>query len=114
MVNKKAQGMSTSTIILLILGLIILVILILGFSLGWNRLAPWINTNNIEAIKTSCLTACYVDSTYDFCTVNREVKDGVNDKFDATCQELAIGAEYTGRGYDIEECPNLCSSPATE
>ena len=95
--------MSTSTIVLLILGLIILVVLILGFSMGWSRLAPWIDTNNIETIKTSCATACAVQSTYDFCTVEREVNDGVLDKFDSTCYTLV--EEHTE--YGIATCPGV-------
>ncbi|MEK6832513.1 MAG: hypothetical protein AABY32_00570 [Nanoarchaeota archaeon] len=108
MENKRAQGMSTSTIILLILGLVILVVLILGFTLGWNKIAPWINSNNLETIKTSCIAACSTGSTYDFCSVSRDIRDGVNDKFGATCQQLATDATLKARNYGIEECPDLC------
>lgn len=106
MENKKAQGMSTSTIILLILGLVILVVLILGFTLGWQRIAPWIKSDNIDSLKTSCNVACSTNSEYAFCTVNQAVKDGVNDDFDATCEELSTMPEYAD--YGIETCPNLC------
>ena len=108
MENKKGQGMSTSTIILLILGLVILVVLVLGFSLGWNKLAPWINSNNLETIKTSCGAACSTGSTYDFCNFPREVKDGVNKKFESTCKSLSTEEQYVSRGYGIEPCADLC------
>lgn len=108
MINKKAQGMSISTIILLILGLVILVVLILGFTMGWSKLLPWISTNNIDTIKTSCGTACSMTNQYDFCSVKRTVKDGVNDKFEASCQDLATKQVYLSRGYGIVPCPNLC------
>jgi hypothetical protein len=108
MENKKGQGMSISTIILLILGLVILVVLILGFVLGWNKLAPWISSNNIDTLKTSCGTSCSMNQPYDFCSVKRDVKDGINDKFVATCQELATNQVYISRGYGITTCPNLC------
>lgn len=105
--NKKAQGMSTSTIVLLILGLVILVVLILGFTLGWNKLAPWVSSNNIDTIKSSCNIACSTGSQYDYCTVKRTVKDGVNDAFDETCYNLANDPEgkYTGMAYGIAICP---------
>jgi hypothetical protein len=107
--NKKGQGMSISTIILLILGLVILVILILGFVIGWDKIAPWIGgKNNIDTLKTTCSTACSTSGTYDFCSVKRDVKDGTNDKFQATCNELATRATYTARGYGITTCPDLC------
>ena len=109
--SKKAQGMSTSTIILLILGLVILVVLILGFTLGWSRLAPWISANNnIETLRTSCGVACSTNSAYDFCTVKREVKDGVNKKFEATCNELSTLQTYLLRNYGIAPCQGLCPS----
>lgn len=106
--NRRGQGMSTSTIILLILGLVILVVLVLGFSLGWNKIAPWLNSNNVETIKTSCEAACSTGSTYDFCSVSRDVKDGVNKKFGATCQLLATDATMKARNYGIAVCPDLC------
>lgn len=106
--NKRGQGMSTSTIILLILGLVILVVLILGFTMGWNKILPWINSNNVETIKTSCEAACSTNSQYDFCTVVRDVRDGVNDKFSATCKALATEETYISRGYGISTCPDLC------
>jgi len=56
MLNKKAQGMSTSTIILLILRIVILVILILGFTLGWDKIAPWMQEKQQFSItKEVCL-----------------------------------------------------------
>jgi len=114
MENKRGQGMSTSTIILLILGLVVLVVLVLGFSLGWNKIAPWINTNNLETIKTSCGAACSTGSQYDFCNVPRTVKDGVNDKFEATCEALSTEETYLSRGYGIEPCLDLCPAVSEE
>lgn len=108
MINKKAQGMSITTIILLILGLVILVILILGFTIGWGKIAPWIgNKNNLDTLKNSCGVVCSTGGQYDFCTVKRTVKDEVNDKFEATCQDLATKQIYVSRGYGIEACPGI-------
>jgi hypothetical protein len=108
MENKRGQGMSTSTIILLILGLVILVVLVLGFTLGWNKIAPWINTNNIDTIKTSCEAACSTGGTYDFCSVDRDIRDGVNKKFSASCQDMITNETLRERNYGITECPDLC------
>ncbi|MCX6750365.1 MAG: hypothetical protein NTZ83_02825 [Candidatus Pacearchaeota archaeon] len=111
MINKKAQGMSISTIILLILGLIILVVLILGFTIGWAKLAPWIGgNNNLETLKNSCGAACSTGGQYDFCTVKRLVKDGVSDKFEATCNDLATKQQYINKQYGISACPGLCTA----
>ena len=106
--NRKAQGMSTTTIVLLILGLIILVVLILGFTMGWQKFAPWLSSsNNIDNINTACAVSCATGGNYDFCSLEREVKDGVNDKFDATCDDLLTKEEYKARNYGIDECPEI-------
>jgi hypothetical protein len=112
--NKKAQEMSTNTIILIILGLIVLVILILGFTMGWDKFVPFLSTNNVDNIKTACALACSTDNTYDFCTTPREVKDGVNDKFPTTCGVLSDPkGMYKDRNYGIAECPSIeCAKPA--
>lgn len=111
MINKKAQGMSTSTIVLLIIGLIILVVLVLGFTLGWDRLAPWVKQNNLDTVKASCNIACSTGSAYDYCSVVRTVKDGNNPSFDETCYGLATKQEYLDRFYGIAQCPQVdCST----
>lgn len=103
--------MSITTIILLILGLVILVILILGFTIGWGKIAPWIgNKNNLETLKNSCGVACSTGGTYDFCSVKRTVKDGEHDNFEATCKDLANTPTYVSRGYGIAPCPDLCTA----
>ena len=108
--NSKAQGMSTSTIVLLILGLIILVVLVLGFTLGWNKILPFVKSNNIDTVVNGCELACTTANTYDFCSYPRPVNDGVNKKFEATCHDLATNPTFTGRNYGVADCPNLCPS----
>ncbi len=66
--------MSTNTIILLILGIVVLVVLILGFTTGWDKLAPWLSGNNVDTIVTACEAACTMGSQYDFCTFERDLK----------------------------------------
>jgi len=107
MQNKKGQGLSTNAIIMIILGVVVLIVLIMGFTLGWNKLLPFISTNNVDTIKTSCGIACSTSSTFDYCSVVREVKDGVNDKFSETCYNLANSDEYSSRNYGIEKCSSI-------
>ena len=102
--NRRGQGLSTNAIILIILGVIILVILIAGFTLGWKKLIPFISTNNVDTIKTSCSIACSTESAFDYCSVERDVKDGTNDKFSETCFNLASSDEYASRNYGIGKC----------
>lgn len=111
MINKKAQGMSISTIILLILGLVILVVLILGFTIGWKNMIPWLGGgNNLGTVQSACSLSCSKNVEYDFCSVKRDVRDGDNDEFQATCNDLATKPVYTARGYGIAACPGLCTN----
>ena len=55
MMNKKGQEMSVTAIILIILGLIVLVVLILGFTVGWSQIKEWIislqtKSNSVKSI----------------------------------------------------------------
>lgn len=109
--DKRGQGLSTSTIILLILGVVILVVLVLGFSIGWGKVLPFLSSNNVETIKTSCTAACATDSVYEYCTVQRQVTDGVNPKFSDNCFNLADAnnAKYSSqyKNYGISPCPTI-------
>jgi hypothetical protein len=110
--DKRGQGLSTSTIVLLILAVAVLVILVLGFTIGWSKFLPFLNTNNVQDIKTACATACSTESTFDFCTTPREVNDKVNTKFTDTCDKLANDAKYTVRNYAIAKCPTITCTAA--
>ena len=102
MKNKRGQGLSTNAIVLIILAVVVLVILILGFTLGWDKIAPFLQKNNVENIKTSCTVACTTESSYDFCTLGRTLKAGGDEVF-GTCSNLSI------LDYGIADCPGLCS-----
>ena len=108
MQNKRGQGLSTNAIIMIILGVVVLIVLILGFTMGWGKFLPFLSTNNVDTIKNSCGVACSTNSAFDYCSVAREVNDGVNDKFSDTCSSLANNETYIPRNYGIAKCPGLC------
>ena len=111
MKNRRGQELSTNAIIMIIIGIIVLVVMVLGFTIGWNRLLPFVSSNNIENVKTGCSLACSTANTYDYCTLPRNVNDGVNDKFTDTCFNLKdlsdSGEKYAGRNYGIEACSTI-------
>lgn len=115
MKNKKAQEMSTGAIALIILAVIVLVVLVLGFSIGWEKILPFLSKTNTESIQTSCLAACTGQQVANFCSLPKTVKDGVNPKFEATCNSLLKGQMKNGTtignplNYGIMDCSNLCS-----
>lgn len=107
MQNKRGQELSTNAIIMIIIGIIVLVVMVLGFTIGWNRLLPFVSSNNIENLKTGCSTACATQNDYNYCTLPREVNDGVNEKFTDTCFNLATKTDYASRNYGIESCSTV-------
>ena len=100
--NKRGQGMSTNAIILIVLGIVVLVVLILGFTLGWNKVAPWLSSNNVDTIVSSCDAACATGSTYDYCMSGRNLKADVKLK-DVTCNYLAEKRAEFG----VSKCPAI-------
>jgi hypothetical protein len=110
MMKKKAQGLSINAVILIVLGLAVLVVLALGFMLGWNRIIPWLGEkNNVDTIAKSCETACGSENAYNYCSVGRELSDGKVTYKDVTCYTLSIATPFSE--YGIDSCSNIdCKS----
>lgn len=110
--NKKAQEMSTTTIILIILGVIVLVVLVVGFRVGWDKVLPFLPSNNVQNVVTACGTACATGSQYDYCTASRTLKaDGLTNSEGKTVKQITGDCEnFSKLTYGIEACPSLCSS----
>ena len=111
--DKRGQGLSTSTIILLILGVVILVILVLGFTIGWSKVLPFISSNNVDNIQSTCSTACSTNNAYDYCVLNRTLQasdlPGGAKQFYTNCSFLSTNPTYTK--YGIATCPQVdCST----
>jgi len=120
MLNKRGQGLSVNMIILIVLGLAVLVVMVLGFTLGWQKVLPFLGAgNNVETIVNQCQAACTTSSVYGFCTQSRTLKtdDLPNNQKEVAgnCTYFATTADYAK--YGISDCPNLCPTvtpPATE
>jgi hypothetical protein len=106
--NKR--GDTNWVLISLILGVIVLVFLVLGFSLGWNKFLPWLSTSNVDTIKSSCGIACATNLEYGFCTQPRTLNDGTNELKDVTCYQLSnslVENFDNEAAYGIEACPAI-------
>ena len=103
LMNKRGQGLSVNAIILIILGLVILVMLILGFTFGWSKILPFVSTNNVDTLKTACSVACTTSADFDFCSVKRELKSSDGNLKDVTCNYLAKDQTK----YGIESCNSI-------
>lgn len=61
--NKKGQDLSIGTLILIVLGIVVLVLLILGFSLGWSNLWDKVNIFGGGASIADVVTRCNLEIT---------------------------------------------------
>ena len=101
--DKRAQELSTNTIILIILGIAILVILIVGFMIGWNKILPFLNPANVDDIKNACSIACTTNSQYGFCSSLKDLKSDTEDLKQVTCNFLA----QKRPAYGIDSCASV-------
>ncbi len=106
MFNKKGQELSTTTIILLVLGVLILVVLIIGFSTKWTAFKNLISPTNVDNLVEDCNTACGLNSKFSFCSAERNLR--VNeDKLEVktSCAVLAGASNF--EKYSIGGCPAI-------
>lgn len=103
--NKKAQDLSVGTLILIVLGIIVLVLLILGFSLGWGNLWEKVNIfqggSSMESVVSACNLAASSNQLSTFCDDFKQVKVNGEKQF--------INCQYTGLRLD-----KTLSCPTTE
>ena len=106
--NQRGQGLSTNAIILIILGLVVLVMLILGFTMGWNKLLPFLSKDNVDQVISSCEQACITSSQYSYCAQHRElIMNG--EKEVVTCNLLSV------KNLGFEKCSKItCPADAPE
>jgi hypothetical protein len=120
--NKKGQGLSLTTIILIVLGLAVLVFLIFGFTRGWGSLWDTITQAgggqaNVDDVKRGCELACSTQSKDAYCTQVRTVKYGKEieawngtglfnvTSSPGTCKNMTFGTNYPGVG--VAPCPAI-------
>lgn len=102
--NKRGQGLSTNAIVLIILAVVVLAVVIVGFTVGWSKIAPWLSSNNVDTIKTQCSVACSTGNTFDFCSKKRELNDGEK-TVSANCYVLSTNTDY--EEYGIAKCAEM-------
>ena len=121
MENKRGQNLSLTTIILVAIGIVVLVILIWGFSSGWGNLWSKATSyfgggNNVDTIIQSCALACTTESEHDFCTLKRSVKIDAGVEAKGTCYQLSEndpGVENSAQ-VSVTKCSTLAAKPTCE
>jgi len=100
MESKKAQNLSITTIILIILGIVVLVVLIIGFTQGWNSVKEWFTGGKtIAPYVTQCSLACTTENTFGWC------EDPIEGVIEETCVHLA----QKGKVSECEEIRCRCT-----
>ncbi len=106
MMNKKGQELSTTTIILIILGLVILVVLVLGFSTGWKFFKNIISPTNVDSVVEECGSVCGLNQEYSFCSAERTLRVNEEDfEVKTSCFVLANLPSFSK--YKIQTCPAI-------
>jgi len=102
--DKKAQGLSTNTIILIILGIVVLVVLILGFTMGWANIAGWITpSNNVQSLVDKCTISCNTNQKFSYCFEKKDLKSEDENIKDTTCYILSTQRSL----YGVGSCPSI-------
>lgn len=107
MENRRGQGLSITTIVIIILAIVVLVFLVYGFSVGWNNLFDRVENigggaENVASIVQACSLACSTNSQFDYCSVRREVTFGDDRDGTYNCKAL----EGMGVGLNCDTDPN--------
>jgi len=103
--EKRGQELSIGTLILIVLGIIVLVLLVLGFSMGWSNLFSKVGIfqgSDLSAMVTACKVAVSSQSKVSYCEF-KSVKfdDGVKK---INCE---FGAVESSLGNDkLDGCPS--------
>ncbi len=122
-INKSGQQMTLGTIIAIVLGIVVLVLLVWGFSTGWNNMWNKVTSygagsDNTGTIVQSCALKCSTGNHYGFCNQLMDVKTGDGyENNSVTCNELSSGeVSFTKKGgststpltIGVEPCSSLC------
>jgi len=116
--NKKGAEITVGTIIIIILALVVLVVLIYGFTTGWGSL--WQNVIgfgggkiNVQTVIQSCQIACTTQSYYEYCNRKRNVIFEEKEKGTSmSCDELEKSPKNVGLSCDRLDCSEVEQSCA--
>lgn len=96
--NKRGQDLSVGTLVLIVLGVIVLVLLALGFSMGWGNLWNKINifagASDVDTKRSACLTAVSSNQHHAFCKEFTKVRVGDQVVW-MNCQDRRLNLEQT-------------------
>jgi hypothetical protein len=113
--NKRGQDLSIGTLILIVLGIVVLVILVIGFTTGWDFLISKFSIapgQTLETVAQSCKFSGEQKLSLDYCAFKEVKIDGKNQYIN--CEDGRIEAANAGldnppvckdldSGYTVDE-----------
>ncbi len=114
MKDKRGAEMTIGTIIVIILAIVVLVILIYGFTSGWGNLWERLTSFgggkvNVQSVVDGCKVACSTSSDYDYCLKERDVIFEANQK-----SQKKRCIDLQGQ-YGLEACASIdCGAVNTD
>lgn len=109
-INKKAQELSITTLILIVLGVIILVLLVLGFTKGWDFIFGKFDLlpgQNLEAVAQSCKVSAQSGLKIDYCGFKKIKLDSKTEYVNCLDDRLQ------GSLSDVADRPMKCTFDST-
>lgn len=99
--NKRGQDLSIGTLILIVLGIVVLVLLIFGFSIGWSNLWEKINIfggggSSLSTVATACNLAAGTNDKIGYCQDFKKIKtDGGTEHLN--CQDTRLAGSIDNK-----------------
>lgn len=115
LVDKKGQELSITTLVLIVLGVIILVLLVLGFTKGWDFIFGKFDLlpgQNLEAVAQSCKISAQGKLTIDYCSFKKVDIDGKTEYVNCRDPRVVQAIDADIRNFD--GYPINCVSPYTD
>ena len=117
MKSKKAQNMSLTTILIMVIGIVVVALLIWGFSSGWTgfweKLGLYASKPNVDSVKSACNLACASGSSSQFCEEVRNVINADLTKTKGSCETLSFVDRCSAVTCKPTELPKKCEDSDT-
>jgi len=122
--NKKAQNLPITTIILIVLGIVVLVVLIIGFTSGWDTFKEWFTGGGAgtEKYVSECAVACSTNNIGGWCDAKYTIEGKANkqscdnlapSKIEDSCPDIKCGSEVTDEQCRVIKNPSDKECPKT-
>lgn len=105
--NKRGQDLPIGTLILLVIGVIVLILVVIGFTAGWDfildkfKIAPG---QNLQALASSCTFAAQQGLKIDYCSFKKVSIDGKSQYVNCVDTRIEEAIREDISGSDIGDC----------